>query len=90
VQAGKQQQEEGQVSTGQQQQAAAAGGPQLTFHTAPAFQVDRSKGAVVLQRYYHLFQEQELVDLVACVPGVRLVESFYDHSNWCVVYEKAS
>jgi hypothetical protein len=50
--------------------------------------VDSSKGAVVLQRYYHLFHEPELVQLVAQVPGVELVESFYDHSNWCAVFQR--
>lgn len=58
----------------------AAGGPQ----------VDSAKGAVVFQRYYHLFEEGELDALVACLPGVRLVDSFYDKDNWCVVFERVA
>lgn len=50
--------------------------------------VDRSKGTVVLQRYYHLFEQGELEGLVAQVPGVTVVDAFYDRSNWCVVFER--
>ncbi|BDA48090.1 probable alkylated DNA repair protein alkB homolog 8 [Coccomyxa sp. Obi] len=52
--------------------------------------VDRAKGTVVFKRYYHLFDEHELDSLVLQVPGVRITDSFYDKSNWCVVYQKVS
>jgi alkylated DNA repair protein alkB family protein 8 len=58
-------------------------------HAAAAgIRVDQSKGAVVLQRYYHLFDQGELEGLVCDVPGVAVVDVFYDRSNWCVVFEK--
>ena len=50
--------------------------------------VDASKGAVVLQRYYHLFEEGELEGLVEQVPGLSVVQVFYDRSNWCVEFRK--
>ena len=50
--------------------------------------IDRAKGTVVFRRYYHLFDEGELDGLIDRTPGVRLESSFYDKSNWCVVFEK--
>uniref|UniRef100_A0A7S3EF57 Fe2OG dioxygenase domain-containing protein n=1 Tax=Rhodosorus marinus TaxID=101924 RepID=A0A7S3EF57_9RHOD len=41
----------------------------------------------VYKRYYHLFQEGELEALVNSVPGARAVDSFFDKSNWCVIFE---
>lgn len=63
------------------------GGGALTATPTPAA-VDAAKGTVVFQRYYHLFERGELDGLVQQVPGVRLVDSFYDRSNWCVVFER--
>ncbi len=51
-------------------------------------QVDSSKGAVVYQRYYHLFERGELDALVTRLPEARLADSFYDKDNWCVVMER--
>ncbi|XP_076446651.1 uncharacterized protein LOC143284008 [Babylonia areolata] len=42
-----------------------------------------------LCRFYHVFRKGELEELIRdCVPGVRMVDSFYDHANWCVILEK--
>ncbi|KAH8401441.1 hypothetical protein KR009_005537 [Drosophila setifemur] len=41
-------------------------------------------------RYYHVFEERELVDLVSQVPDVRLLKSYYDQGNHCVIFEKRS
>jgi alkylated DNA repair protein alkB family protein 8 len=51
--------------------------------------LDAAKGAVVFQRYYHLFTREELVGLVEGVPGARVLDVFYDKSNWCIVFERA-
>lgn len=50
--------------------------------------IDEAKGAVVLQRYYHLFEQYELDGLVQEIPGLKVVDSFYDRSNWCVIFQK--
>jgi alkylated DNA repair protein alkB family protein 8 len=50
--------------------------------------VDRSKGTVVFRRYYHLFDEGELDALVRQMSGAAIVNSFYDKSNWCVIFQK--
>ncbi|XP_075707167.1 putative tRNA methyltransferase 9B [Rhinoderma darwinii] len=40
-------------------------------------------------RYYHIFKRGELSDLIEqCIPELRVVETFFDHSNWCVIAEK--
>lgn len=54
----------------------------------PSVAVDEAKRAVVLQRYYHLFEAGELEGLVAQVPGVEVVRVFFDRSNWCVEFCK--
>ncbi|KAL2630227.1 hypothetical protein R1flu_014913 [Riccia fluitans] len=49
---------------------------------------DDKKGAVVYNRYYHVFAEGELERLTSKVKGALIVDSFYDKSNWCVILQK--
>ncbi|XAR48594.1 tRNA (carboxymethyluridine(34)-5-O)-methyltransferase [Bertholletia excelsa] len=49
---------------------------------------DDKKGAVVYNRYYHVFGEGELERLVADMDNAIVVDRFYDKSNWCIVLEK--
>ncbi|KAL0391897.1 UNVERIFIED_CONTAM: tRNA (carboxymethyluridine(34)-5-O)-methyltransferase [Sesamum radiatum] len=51
---------------------------------------DDKKGAVVYDRYYHVFSEGELERLVSGVDGSVIVDRFYDKSNWCIILEKTS
>ncbi|KAI3460393.1 hypothetical protein Pfo_017056 [Paulownia fortunei] len=51
---------------------------------------DDKKGAVVYDRYYHVFSEGELERLVHGVDGAVIVDRFYDKSNWCIILEKTS
>ncbi|KAL3845314.1 hypothetical protein ACJIZ3_002717 [Penstemon smallii] len=51
---------------------------------------DDKKGAVVYNRYYHVFSEGELERLVSGVDGAVIVDRFYDKSNWCIILEKTS
>jgi hypothetical protein len=42
-------------------------------------------------RYYHVFREGELDYLInKCVENLHIVNSYYDHANWCVVAEKVN
>lgn len=50
--------------------------------------VSGAGGSVVYQRYCHVYVEGELEGLIERVEGLRLVESYYDRSNWCVVAER--
>ncbi|KAK9154336.1 hypothetical protein Sjap_001816 [Stephania japonica] len=49
---------------------------------------DDKKGAVVYNRYYHVFVEGELERLSSGIENARIRDQFYDKSNWCIVLEK--
>lgn len=49
---------------------------------------DDKKGAVVYNRYYHVFVEGELQRLIAGIDNAETVEQFYDKSNWCIILQK--
>ena len=52
--------------------------------------VQSSESNNLFLRYYHVFQQNELEALFEFVPGVRVVESFYEQGNWCVIFQKES
>ncbi len=52
--------------------------------------VSEMKQASVYQRYYHMFKKGELEELVGEVKSVRVLESYYDRDNWCVICERRS
>lgn len=39
-------------------------------------------------RYYHVFTEGEIEDLISRVDSVRVVQRYFDQGNWCVKFEK--
>lgn len=45
---------------------------------------------VTFYRFYHVFKEGELVDLVDSVECLKVVSSSFEHGNWCVIAEKVS
>ncbi|XP_010905934.1 tRNA (carboxymethyluridine(34)-5-O)-methyltransferase [Elaeis guineensis] len=49
---------------------------------------DDKKGAMVYNRYYHVFVEGELQSLVSGIDNAIIMDQFYDKSNWCIVLEK--
>ncbi|KAF5746823.1 alkylated DNA repair protein alkB 8 [Tripterygium wilfordii] len=51
---------------------------------------DDKKGAVVYDRYYHVFSEGELARLVSGMRNAVVVDQFFDKSNWCIILEKTS
>ena len=56
-------------------------------HMTPSLE---AQGFQMFLRYYHVFQRNELSALFNEVGGVRILEEFYDHENWCVVAEKTT
>lgn len=62
--------------------------PNAPRHGVRVDAVAGTGGSVVYQRYCHVYAEGELEGLVEKVDGLRLVESYYDRSNWCVVAER--
>ena len=49
---------------------------------------DETKKATIYHRYYHVFKKGELEELINEIPGLKILESYYDHANWCVILEK--
>lgn len=46
-------------------------------------------GALTFHRYYHVFREGELDNLIErYVENLHIISSYYDHANWCVIAEK--
>lgn len=41
-------------------------------------------------RYYHLFKQGELDELILRNPNTRVLQSIWDHDNWYLVAEKTS
>ncbi|XP_033111028.1 uncharacterized protein LOC117112082 [Anneissia japonica] len=42
-------------------------------------------------RYYHVFKEGELANLIENhVTNLHVIENYYDHANWCVIAEKVN
>lgn len=42
----------------------------------------------IFHRYYHVFQQGELEQLCGLVAGVKVLSSYHDQGNWCVILEK--
>ncbi|CAN8068810.1 unnamed protein product [Agarophyton chilense] len=42
----------------------------------------------VHQRYYHVYRQGELEHELSQVPHAHILQSYYDHQNWCVLLEK--
>ena len=56
--------------------------------SAGSIRIDDKKHAVVFSRYYHVYEQFELDQLVQSVPEAEVLDSFYDKDNWCVVMGK--
>lgn len=68
-----------------------AGGPEsTTFRRGSEEQAEaQSKGMSSCLRYYHVFREGELAELIGShVEELRVTQAYFDHANWCVVAEK--
>lgn len=51
---------------------------------------DDKKGAVVYNRYYHVFCDGELERLASDIDNAVVVDRFFDKSNWCIVLQRTS
>lgn len=50
---------------------------------------DNAGGEITYHRYYHVFREGELDQLIEkYVENLHIISSYYDHSSWCVIAEK--
>lgn len=39
-------------------------------------------------RFYHLFKENELDNLIKKLDNVQIIDSYYDNGNWAVKFKK--
>ncbi|XP_041055789.1 alkylated DNA repair protein alkB homolog 8 [Carcharodon carcharias] len=46
------------------------------------------KELAVFHRYYHVFSDGELENICRSISNIRIVQSYYDQGNWCVIIEK--
>ena len=53
--------------------------------TNQQLQNDKSR---TLHRYYHVFEEGELEQLILSIPNLVIEKSYYDQGNWCVIFRK--
>ncbi|CAN8012177.1 unnamed protein product [Ixodes pacificus] len=50
---------------------------------------DGGGSSLMLHRYYHVFREGELDNLIdKYVENLHIISSYYDHASWCVIAEK--
>lgn len=54
----------------------------------PEIVKEEKKNATVYHRYYHMFKQGELESLLKNFEDVEIVESFYDHANWCCILKR--
>jgi len=51
-------------------------------------QSEEQGGDKEFKRFYHVFEEGELEELVMKVDGLEVVEGYYDQGNWCCIAKK--
>ncbi|XP_057695666.1 probable tRNA methyltransferase 9B [Corythoichthys intestinalis] len=61
--------------------------PETTAESPPPA-VERPPANGARLRYYHVFREGELAELVGHVEELVVRRAYFDHSNWCVVADK--
>ncbi|RNA26571.1 SDA1 -like protein [Brachionus plicatilis] len=48
----------------------------------------KNKESKVFLRYYHVFEKNELEKLFEKIDTAKIIESYYEQGNWCVIFEK--
>lgn len=57
--------------------------------TAQLLGEENGTNETLLKRFYHVFREGELMQLITNnVSCLHVIDCFYDHANWCVIAEK--
>lgn len=61
----------------------------MSYNLQESLPSDNGGGSITFHRYYHVFREGELDQLInKYVENLHILSSYYDHSNWCVIAEK--
>ena len=46
------------------------------------------EGSKTYHRFYHVFEEGELEELIESLDDLTIVETYYDQGNWCAIFKK--
>ncbi|XP_035681426.1 alkylated DNA repair protein alkB homolog 8-like [Branchiostoma floridae] len=49
---------------------------------------EKSQEGPVYHRFYHVFKDGEIEELCNSVPGISVIDRYYDKGNWCVIIQK--
>ncbi len=49
---------------------------------------EEKKNATVYHRYYHMFKQGELEELLKDFDSIEIMKSYYDHANWCCILKR--
>lgn len=52
------------------------------------FVINEVKNTKIYKRYYHIFKQGELEELINRVKSVKIIHSYFDHANWCCIIQK--
>lgn len=69
-------------------EALSAPAPKSASHGVRLHGVAGACGSVVYQRYCHVYEEGELEGLVRKIRSLKVLDSYYDKSNWCILAER--
>jgi len=59
------------------------------MQNGPNITEDKNINCKVYQRYYHVFYQGELEDIIKKTgDNVEIEKSFFDHANWCCIIKK--
>lgn len=42
----------------------------------------------IFLRYYHVFDENELVNICSKISNIKILNNYYDEGNWCTVIRR--
>lgn len=61
----------------------------LSDNSQDSLPSDNVGGEITYHRYYHVFREGELDQLIEkYVENLHIISSYYDHASWCIIAEK--
>lgn len=64
------------------------GDNQTTSQNGQPEDVGQKPDSQLFHRYYHIFREGELESLCLEIEGCKIVRSYFDQGNWCVIVTK--
>ncbi|KAK2847126.1 hypothetical protein Q5P01_010125 [Channa striata] len=62
--------------------------PDDIAQTSSSSEMSKSRSAPIFHRYYHVFQQGELEKLCLQMTEVKVLSSYHDQGNWCVILER--